>query len=236
MNLGNTSVLVYGAPMSGKTTFAGGFPNSAVLSLDGNAKFARTADNKKVWKDEDIYEANDLEDMQKQFTKIVKAKKYDTLIIDTIDVLEQWVRYGVLDNLGIEDESEGDFGKPWRYVRETTKKYLTTMISKFPGTTLLLGWETTKTMTDRLGREVTYYEPKVNEKLHTDITGMSVAIVRTEKIIDKKGTHYALSLGNEESDLLTGSRLPIKKTLIPNSYEKFMSNFVEETVDTEETK
>jgi hypothetical protein len=229
MELGKTAIWLYGQPMSGKSTWAGQLPKAAVLSLDGNAKFNRKPDGTPLFAPEDIYEVSDIDELREKYTEIVKSKKYETLLIDTVDILADWIRYGVLEDQGIDDESQGgQFGLAWRLVREGTKKYIVQLIQKFPGTTVLISWEDELTETDRLGREVTTFQPSLMAKLHKDIAGLSSMIIRAKKVQGKSGkVSYALSFGDEPTEKLVGSRIPIKKTLIPATMDAFYKNFGE---------
>lgn len=223
--LEGTVIWLYGAPYSGKTTFTTKFSRPAVLSLDGNAKFALGEDGKPAFKSEDIYVAKTLDKLNKAYSTILaKNDQYDTLIIDPLDIIEQMVRYKVLDDAGVDDESDaGDFGKGWRLVREGTKKLLSQIVRQFEGTVVMISWEDEYTETDRLGREVSKFRPAINPKLLTDISGLTTMIVRAKIVEDKTGKHYALSIQDKATEY-GGTRISLNKTLVPNNFDKFMAN------------
>ena len=221
-------MLLYGAPMSGKTTLASQFPKPAVLSLDGNAKYARKPDGSKSFDPADIYNVSSLEELDLQFKKIIKNNdKYETLIIDTADLIENMVRYRVLDDAGIDDESEAnDYGRTWRLIREGFKKLISQMIFKFKGSVIILAWEDEKIELDNLKREITTYVPRFNSKVLPEITGLMAIVARAKKIESNGTIRYGISIGDKETEL-GGTRIPVKKRLIESSYENFVNNFKE---------
>jgi len=226
MDMHGVSVLLYGDPMTGKTTLASQFPKPAVLSLDGNARWARNDNGELSFTPDSIYPVSSLDELSEQFAKILKeGDKYETLIIDTIDILDNLVRYKVLEDGGIEDESEAnDFGRTWRLIREGFKKLIQQMTLKFKGSVVLLSWEDEYTFKDELKNEKVGYRPRFNYKVLPDITGLMTVTARTKKLESKKGVRYAISIGDEANEI-GGTRIPIEKTLIEASYENFINNF-----------
>lgn len=219
------TIWLYGAPYSGKTVFASNFPNAAVLSFDGNAQHASNDAGEPLFKNEQIFNIKSLDEMQTALKKINASDKFETLIVDTIDILEQMVRQHVLDQLEIEDESQGEgYGLAWRYSREGFYKALFNM-KKFKGNVIFVSWEDEYVETDKLGREFTKYRPLVNPKLHARISGLTTIIMRTIKKQTKDGFAYGLSIGGDANEL-GGTRMTIKKNTIPNDYQKFVENFV----------
>lgn len=219
----NHSVLLYGKPYSGKTTFAAQFPKPFIMSFDNNAQYILDKDGKQVFTDDNSYVIKDTDDFTKALNKAAKGG-FETLIIDTIDMLDNMVRDYVLEQENLNEEGEAEFGRAWRLIRKMDEK-LITQISHFKGNIIWIGWEQEKDIKDRLGRSTTHFEPKFNPKVMTHLTGLTSSIVHAKQI-DRNGKQfYALSLG-EDAPLEEGSsRLPIKKKLIPNDYKSFIDNF-----------
>lgn len=219
----NHSVLLYGKPYSGKTTFAAQLPKPFIMSFDNNAQYILDKDGKQVFTDDNSYVIKDTDDFTKALNKAAKGG-FETLIIDTIDMLDNMVRDYVLEQENLNEEGEAEFGRAWRLIRKMDEKLLT-QISHFKGNIIWIGWEQEKDIKDRLGRSTTHFEPKFNPKVMTHLTGLTSSIVHAKQI-DRNGKQfYALSFG-EDAPLEEGSsRLPIKAKLIPNDYQKFIDNF-----------
>ena len=104
--------LLYGPPKIGKTSLLSGFPNALFLATEKGYK------SLKVYK-EDITS-------WKQYLEIIKdivhgKHKYQTIINDTADVLFDMCSEYACKKLGIEHESDAEWGKGWA----ETKKIFT---------------------------------------------------------------------------------------------------------------
>lgn len=212
-------ILNYGLPYSGKSYFTSQFPKPYVISLDGNAKYLYPEGSYKV-----VRSINDYSRAISDFLK--DPKDFETLIIDPIDLLEQYIRGYYLDKLNIEDEAEGDFGKPWRLIREGFYQSIL-KTTKFAGDVILISWEQNITSKNRLGVETTRVAPGFNPKLQDRISGLTTMIAHSVKVVSKRGTKettsYKVSFGHF-ADELSGTRIPIKSTIINNSYDEFKHN------------
>ena len=213
---------IYGSPYSGKTTFASNFPKPFFISLDKNAQY--------IMEDENSYvNVNSLQEYSDELKKFLKDPgDFETLVIDNIDLLEEYVREYFLDKLGIEDESDReDYGKAWRLIREGTYQAVMKS-SKFKGDTIWISLQDEYTTKSKLGTEITNYRPGINKKLHNRLSGLTTIFCRAYKDSKKVGgeviSRYFISIGDEATEL-SGTRLEIKETKIPNDYEAFMNNF-----------
>ena len=209
---------LYGKPFSGKTKFASEFPNPYFISLDKNAQYI-TDDYVNV------STIQEYSDALKEF--LDDPGDHETLVIDTIDLLEQYVRAYYLDKLGIEDESDrDDFGKAWRLVREGSFQPILKAM-EFKGNVIFISHEDIYTTKNVLGSEVTHYKPGINDKLHDRISGLTSIIGRTYKDSRKVGgeiiNRYYVSFGSIPEEL-SGTRVPLKDVVIENTYEAFKNN------------
>lgn len=102
-------LLLYGPPKIGKTALASGFPNTV---------FAAT---EKGYKSLKIYK-KDIEDwdMFKDFINDIVKGNHDfrTVVIDTADLLFDKCSQAVCERLGIEHESEAEWGRGWTATKE----------------------------------------------------------------------------------------------------------------------
>jgi GTPase SAR1 family protein len=100
--------LLYGPPKIGKTALASGFPNVIFLATEKGYKALR------LYK-EDILSWEDYIDAVDTLTK--KKHKFETATVDTVDMLfDKCVEY-CNEKLGIEHESDAEWGKGWAAVR-----------------------------------------------------------------------------------------------------------------------
>lgn len=220
----NHRVLLYGAPYSGKTTFASQWPKPFAITFDNNAQYI-LKDGKPMFPagGDNSYYVKDLEDYMAALATAEKGG-FETLIIDPLDLMGNMVRDKVLDDEGITDEAEGQFGRPWRLIKKLFEKLLT-RASQFDGNIIFVSWENEKDINDRLGRPVTHYEPSFNRKLITHVTGLTSEVIRAKQVVANGKTQFAISLGQEAPIEMGNSRIPIKSKLVPNDIEKYMNNF-----------
>ena len=90
-------ILIYGAVMSGKTTFASQFPNAKIISTDGNAEY--TFDSK------DIYRVTNYTELNTALTQL-KVQKPEWVIIDTLSYLMDYLRFYWLEKNKVSHESD----------------------------------------------------------------------------------------------------------------------------------
>lgn len=123
--LGDYSMLFHGEPKVGKTTFASKFPNTLFL-LTTPAPEALEMYRMRItsWGD---------------YTQALRALRtedhdFNTFCVDTIDVLFDYCQEHVRQRLGIEHESDLDWGKGWSEVRKEFNKGLARLTSMEQGT------------------------------------------------------------------------------------------------------
>lgn len=217
---------VYGSPYSGKTTFANSFPEPFFISLDKNAQY--------IVEDEDAYvnvnSVQEYSDALKEFMD--NPGKYKTLVIDNIDLLEQYVREYYLDKLKIEDEGErDDYGMAWRLIREGTYQAIMKS-SKFHGDIIWISLEEEHFTKSKLGADISNFRPRINPKLHDRLSGMTTVVCRAYKDTKKVGkevvNRHFISIGDTVNEL-GGTRLAVKETKIENNYNEFNDNFIQKT-------
>lgn len=109
VNASEIRLLLYGPPKIGKTAFASGFPGAAFAATEKGYKALKVHKNDiKDW--EDFQEWVDL--------MIDDDHDFKTGIIDTADTLFDLCSQYTCDKLGIEHESEAEWGKGWNEVKK----------------------------------------------------------------------------------------------------------------------
>lgn len=206
---------LYGAPFSGKTTFADSAPDPLMLNTDGNAEYVtapyvsiqdevtvtgRITQRKMAWAVFKEY-VEELEKGQNDFK---------TIVVDLVNDTYEMCRLYMYDKLGITHESDDTF-RAWDKVRT---EYLSTMRRvvhlPYENIILLSHEDSTKDLTKKSGEKVTSIKPKMADKVADSLAGM-VGFVGRVYVDDGK---HLLSIKSDEV-VYGGGRLGISDVVIP---------------------
>ena len=204
---------IYGAPFSGKTTFATASPDHYVLSTDGNAQYV--TDNYKLITDE--VTKNGRIEMRKyawqvlkdEIAKLETEQKYKTIIVDLVEDTYEMARLYMYNKLGISHESDDSF-RAWDKIRT---EYLSTIrrLMNLPYDIVLISHEdTSKDITKKSGENITAIKPNVTDKVANKIAGMVALVGRAVVENDK----YTLQVKTDEVTF-GGGRLGINNVTLP---------------------
>jgi phage nucleotide-binding protein len=220
-------VWIYGAPFSGKTTFANAFPDPLMLNTDGNIKFVdapyihikdevkkvgRMVERKMMW-DNFKEVLGELE---------LKENSFKTLVIDLLEDLYESCRRAVCAEKGWDHESDDSF-RAWDMVRTeflTVMKRL--MALDYENIVLISHLDSTKDITKKGGDKLTSIKPNINDKVANKIAGMVDIVARA---IADDG-QYVLSFKRNEV-IFGGGRLKFKAQEIPLDYKAFCDLYAE---------
>lgn|GEM_PF-394406 len=196
---------LYGAPFSGKTTFANKFPNPLMLNTDGNIRFVdapyisianevestgRVTNTTLAW---DIFK-DTIRELEK------KDNEFKTIIVDLLEDTYEACRLYMYDKLGIEHEADNSF-KAWDMVRT---EYLSTIKRiihlDYENIIFISHEDTTKDVTKRSGDKITSIKPNLQEKASLKVAGMVDIVGRviaedSERKIEFKSKNYVFSGG-----------------------------------------
>ena len=216
---------IFGAPFSGKTTFACGAPKHYVLSTDGNAQYV--TDSYKLITDEVKKNGRMIQrtyawDILKQQIEMLEAGTgYETIIVDLLEDTYEMCRLYMYNKLGITHESDDSF-RAWDKVRT---EYLSTMrrLLNLPYDIVLISHEdTSKDITKRSGENITAIKPNLTDKVANKIAGMVALVGRC--LVD--GDDYTLSIKTDEVTF-GGGRLGINNVVIPLDWKEIEALFDE---------
>lgn len=174
---------LYGAPFSGKTTFANSFPNPIMLNTDGNIRFvdapyisiANQVENRgRITKTTLAWDI--LKDSILELEK--KDNDFKTVVVDLLEDTYESCRLYMYDKLGIEHESDDSF-RAWDKVRT---EFLSTMkrIVHLPYENIILlsHEDTSKDITKKGGDKTTAIKPNLSDKPALKIAGMVDIVAR----------------------------------------------------------
>ncbi len=223
-------VWLYGAPFSGKTTFATAAPEHYVLSTDGNAQYStnsykvitdevtvngRITQRKFAW---DVFKG--------EIEKLEAEHKYKTIVVDLVEDTYEMCRLYMYNKLGITHESDDSF-RAWDKVRT---EYLSTMrrLLNLPYDIVLLSHEdTSKDITKKSGENITAIKPNINDKVANKIAGMVALVARAVC----ENNDYQLQIRTDEVTF-GGGRLGINNQTIPLDWNKVSELFESKTPKT----
>lgn len=215
---------LYGAPFSGKTTFADSAPDPLMLNTDGNAEYVtapyvsiqdeitvngRMTQRKMAW----LVLKEYIEELEKG------GNSYKTIVIDLVNDAYEMCRLYMYNKLGITHESDDSRGA-WDKVRT---EYLSTMrrLTHLPyENIILLSHEATFELNPNARDKKLGYKPKIQDKVADSLAGM-VGIAGRAYVED--GKHY-LSIKSDES-VFGGGRLGVSDVVIPLDWNEVIKLF-----------
>ena len=170
-------IWIYGAPFSGKTTFANSFPDPLMLNTDGNIRFVDAPyisikDDVKVegrqtkrtlaW---DVFK-DTVAELEK------KDNDFKTIVVDLLEDLYEHCRIYMYDQLGITHESDDSF-RAWDKVRTEFLHTLKRLMNLDYENIILISHEDmTKDITKRGGDKITAIKPNLQDKVAVKVAGM----------------------------------------------------------------
>ncbi|GEL67226.1 AAA family ATPase [Marinilactibacillus psychrotolerans] len=168
---------LYGAPMSGKTTFANDFPDPLMLNTDGNVRLVdapfisianevsstgRVTNTTLAW--------DKFKDALAELEK--KDNDFKTIVVDLLEDTYESCRLYMYDKLGIEHEADNSF-KAWDMVRTEFLSTIKRVVHLDYENIIFISHEdTTKDVTKKSGDKITAIKPNLQEKAALKVAGM----------------------------------------------------------------
>lgn len=182
-------MLIYGAPMIGKTTLASKFPNALILSTDGNFKGtslpaivlrkAMTVNGKAI----------ELAEFIKLFKEeISKDTSYETIIVDLFDDVIDYLEFSISKAHRVETIGEIPHGKGWELAAKATTDFVRTL-SATGKNIILIAREKSVKIEDTRGKIFDKFIPQIREKTLTSTASYLDFIFRAgvEPVLNKEG-------------------------------------------------
>lgn len=219
---------IYGAPFSGKTTFANQFPDPLMLNTDGNTSFvdAQRIRIKDEWeKDGDSFKKIFAWEVFKSVLELLEKKdnSFKTIVVDLLEDLFNSCRLYICKKLGIEHESEDSY-RAWDMVRTEFLTVIKRLMNlDYENIVLISHEDSTKDLTRKSGDKITTIKPNIRENIANKVAGMVDMVARVVAEDDKR----MLSLKPSEV-VFGGSRIPISEKEIPLTFEDFAGLYKED--------
>ena len=219
-------IWIYGAPYSGKTTFADQAPTPLNLNTDGNVKYVtmpRLAIKDEVTTEGRITKRKFAWEIFKEaITDLEKGSDFETIVVDLLEDTYEYCRLYMYDQLGITHESDDSF-RAWDKVRTEYLSNIKRLLNLDYNIILISHEDTSKDLTKRGGDKVTAIMPNLNEKASKKIAGMVDLVARLVVDGDKRTLNF-----KSDEVIFGGGRLQgVKTTEIPLSWESLCAVYDE---------
>lgn len=213
---------IYGEPTIGKTIFANKFPDAVFLNTDGNIKYI---DSPVV-----TITPSKTEDPWEVFIKVVNElttsqHTYKTVVVDLLEDIYQYCRAYYAKKLNIDHEADLGYGKGYDIIRNAFLIVLRTLLSSNLNV-LLISHEKVVTIKDRIGRELTRFQPALPESVAGKVSGMvditGRVTIKTDEV-DGKVIDARILYLDATKEQVGGNRIPsIKEEYIPLEYTELL--------------
>lgn len=222
-------IWLYAPPFAGKTTLTDKFPDTLILTTDGNINnvtapyvyirdevnvIGRMTTRKFAW---EVFKET-LDELEK------KQNDFKTITLDLVEDTREMCRLYMYDKLGIQHESDSGFGKGWDVIKT---EYLSTMRRFFnldyDNIIICSHEDVTKTITKKSGEQITRIAPNIQEAIATKLAGMVDIVARI--IVNDDGTR-TISF-KTDNVIFGGGRLNVVGREIPCTYNDLMSVYDE---------
>ena len=217
---------LYGAPMSGKTTFVNGFPDPLMLNTDGNIQYVNApyiAIRDEITMDGRIKKIKFAwETFKEAVDEIIAGNHtYKTIIIDLIEDVYEACRVYMYNKLGIEHETDAGYGKGYDMIKT---EFLTTMkrILNSNYNIILLSHDKIEEVKLKNGTSITSYTVNLQEKIAKKLAGMVDITARV--VLDDDNKRFMDFTYNDY--VFGGNRIGLKQTKIPLKVDEFKKVFV----------
>lgn len=214
-SINKRSLWIYGAPFSGKTTFANNFPDPLMLNTDGNIKFVdapyvpirdevkvegRQTKRTLAW---EIFK-DTVAELEK------KDNDFKTIIVDLLEDLYEHCRVYMYNEMNITHESDDSF-RAWDKVRGEFLHTLKRLMNLDYENIILISHEDmSKDVTKKGGDKITAIKPNIQDKVATKVAGMVDVVGR----IIADGDVRTFSFKSNEV-IFGGGRLKVTSKDIP---------------------
>lgn len=228
-------IWIYGAPFSGKTTFADKAPVPINLNTDGNVKYV-SMPRLEIRDIVKVEGSNGRERTSRTFAwaifkdAISELETYksgfETIVVDLVEDTYEQCRLYMYDKLDIEHESDDAF-RAWDKVRIEFLSTYRRLLNLDYNVILISHEDTSKDITKKTGDKITAIKPNITDKVANKLAGMVDIVAR---VVVETDDYRVLSFKQNEV-IFGGGRLKgITSNEIPLNWDSLMD--VYEQVDT----
>jgi len=216
----NNMWILYGAPKTGKSSYAAQWKNSAHFDLESGYDYIEA----------NILVPKTYPELLKELKNPKNLKGYDTIVIDTIDIVYEWIEQDTIKSLNSSFKtaytSIGEFphGTGWAVARMNMKKFIFNNlfnITRMDKNVLIIAHEKLMKI-ERNGKEETIFKLALPGQTGTLVTSLADVVGRiySKKIAGKFEPRISFSPGQDDG----GSRIKsLANKDIPLDFEALKS-------------
>ena len=203
---------IYGAPKSGKTTLAVQMPDAILLAFQ---KGYNTLPGVMA---QDITSWGEMKQVYRELKKPAVKEKYQSIIVDTIDIAADMCQKYICDQNGITTLGELGFGKGWTFFKNEFSQVFRGL-TQLGYAVVFLGHE--KEVLDDNGNKIV--RPALTNSTRVIITGMADIIGYSHQVKGKDSDKTStLTIRCPDDSIECGARFKYIKNEFPMSYDNLV--------------
>lgn len=223
-------IWIYGAPFSGKTTFANAFPDPLMLNTDGNVKVLSGIDAPFLSIKDEVTVEGRITKRKLAYEVFLEAvaeleKKqndFKTIVVDLLEDVYEACRVYICDRQGWKHESDDSF-RAWDMVRSEFLNTLKRLINMDYENIILISHEDrSRDLTRKGGDKISSIKPNLQDKVANKVAGMVDLVARIVADDDERILSFKVS-----EVIFGGGRLTVRNKEIPLDYTAFCEVYQE---------
>lgn len=217
------TVLLYGAPKTGKTTIASQFPQALLLAFETGylAIPGILAQPINKW--------SEFKQVLKQLREEQAHQKFKNIIIDTADIAYDLCEKYICSQHGVDAINEIPYGQGWTKAAKELDEALRSIPQMGYGL-VLISHSQDKTFTDEVGREYNQIVPTLGNKPRLIVDRMSDIIGYAHPVQEDDGTTHTTLYMRGTPRYVAGSRFKYTPEYIEFTYDNLV-NAIGEAID-----
>ena len=223
-------IWIYGAPFSGKTTFANAFPDPLMLNTDGNIKVVSGIDAPVIPIKDEVTVEGRLTKRKLAYEVFLdavaelekKQNDFKTIVVDLLEDVYEGCRVFICDRQGWKHESDDSF-RAWDMVRSEFLNTLKRLVNLDYENIILISHEDrSRDLTRKGGDKISSIKPNLQDKVANKVAGMVDLVARIVADDDERVLSFKVS-----EVIFGGGRLTVHNKEIPLDYAAFCDVYAE---------
>lgn len=210
------TVLLYGAPKTGKTTIASKFPKALLLGFE--AGYLTIPGIMAL----PINSWAEFKTVLKQLKTDEGHTAYDNIIIDTVDIAKDLCEKYICNREGVETIGDLAYGKGYNMVSKEFDEALR-LIPQLGYGLVMISHSQDKVFTDENGKEYNQICPTLDNRSRLIVDRMSDLIIYAHPIQEEDGSIHTVGFMRQTPRFVAGSRFKYTPDSIEFNYENLVN-------------